>query len=388
MRVLIAHNRYRSGLPSGENVVVDQDVELLRGAGVDVVTYMPNSDEIESYGAPRKLALAGRPLFSRRTHRDIVGLIRQTRPDVIHLHNPYPLVSPSFVRVAAQHGVPTVQSVHNYRFVCPQGEHFRNGAVCTKCVGKRIPWPAVQHGCYRDSRPQSAVMTAALTAHKPTMTGLARLLPVSPFVADRLIDWGADPTRVTVHENAVADAGAPAPPGEGFLFAGRLDEQKGVNLLLDAWAGSGLDGRSRLLVAGDGPLRQRVEAAAGRMASIDYLGRVGKPEVASLIDGCAAVIVPSLWFEAMPMMVLEAFSRGRAVLAANVGATASLVDERVGARFEPTIDGLAQLLRSIDHEALACRGRAARVAYLERYTPQRRVERAMSIYTDVARVGV
>jgi glycosyltransferase involved in cell wall biosynthesis len=388
MRILVAHNRYRSALPSGENVVVDQDIELLRTAGVDVVTYTPSSDEIESHSTVAKLALSSRPVFSRRTRRDIATLIERTRPDVIHLHNPYPFVSPSFVPVAAKRSVPVVQSLHNYRFVCAQGEHFRDGGVCTVCAGKRVPWPAVQHGCYRDSRPQSLAMAAALTVHRSTWLGIDRLLPVSDFVAARLVEWGADPAKVVVHPNAVPDPGPPAPLDSGFLFAGRLDEQKGVGLLLDAWSRARLDGCTRLVIAGDGPLRARVEAAARTTASIEYRGRVDRTEMATLIDGCAAVIVPSLWFEAMPMMVLEAFSRGRAVLAANVGATASLVDERVGARFEPDADALATLLRSIDRASLDRWGRAARREYLKRYTPDRRVERAMSIYEDVAHVEV
>ncbi len=385
MRVLIAHNRYRSAWPSGENRVVDQDLELLRSAGVDVTAYIRSSDEIDGYGAADRLALLARPVFSRRSWNELDQLIEHERPDVIHLHNPFPLVSPAIIRLAARRRIPIVQSVHNFRHVCPAGTHLRDGRVCLDCSADRFPVPCVVHGCYRGSRTQSAVMSLALSAHRTTWNKLDRLLPVSGFVGERLRAAGFAADRIIVHPNAVTDPGTPTPLGEGFVFLGRLDATKGIDLLAAAWRASGLDGRLPLTIAGDGPLRSFVEGWADTSRSVRFRGAVDPSEAGSLIDRACAVVVPSRWFEALPMTVLEAFARGRPVLATDLGALASLVDDRTGWRFEATVSALAEALVRAAGDRRACleRGAAAREVYLGLYTPEQRVRRAIRIYGEL-----
>jgi hypothetical protein len=227
LKVLVVHNRYRSAMPSGENILVDTEVAMLRAAGVDVGTYLRDSDDIENFGSVARAGLALRPVISVPDVRRFRDRLRADRPDVVHLHNPYPLISPWIVRTAAAEGVPVVQSVHNLRHVCVNGLGFRDGQVCHDCVGHRLPWPAVVHGCYRGSRAQSTIMAAALATHRSTWPRVDRFLVCNPEMGDSLVSLGVPRARVVFKANAVTDPGPASPPapGCGFLLASRLSEE-------------------------------------------------------------------------------------------------------------------------------------------------------------------
>ena len=341
MRVLLVHNRYRSALPSGENQVVERDETSLREEGAEVRSYVRESDAIPSFGRLEKAALPIRPIHSFADTRAIDRILASWRPDVVHFHNPYPLISPAFIRRAQRAGAAVVQTVHNYRHVCPNGLYFRDGAICRDCTNRRVAWPAIQHGCYRGSRPQSAVMAAALARHRSAFRGVDLFVAVSEFTARFLVDdLGVDPDRVAVRPNSLPDPGPATPPGSGFLCAGRLEPIKGTALLADAWTLAQPAGHG-LVIAGDGPDRPRIEDLAARDSSVTYLGAVDRAEVLQQMDACCVVVVPSVGYEAMPMVVVEAFSRGRPVLATGHGAMADLIDREVGWLCEPTPASLA-----------------------------------------------
>src|ERR1043166_3888725 len=118
MKVVVAHNRYSSAQPSGENVMVDAEIAQLKAAGVGVVPFIRSSDEISTLPVARKALLPLSPIWAPTAQRDLAALLRAERPDVFHLHNPYPLLSPWVVRTAHRAGVPVVQTIHNYRHVC------------------------------------------------------------------------------------------------------------------------------------------------------------------------------------------------------------------------------------------------------------------------------
>lgn len=365
MRVVVVHNRYRSTQPSGENRVVEADIASLRAEGVEVFPYLRDSDEIETFSGIGKVAVSVRPLASPADSLAFRRLLRTVQPHVVHLHNPYPLISPWLVRTAKAERVAVVQTVHNYRHTCASGILFRDGHECTECVGSRLNWPAIKHGCYRDSRLQSVPMAASLALHRSTWELVDRFLPVGEHVADHLRAFGIADHKIVVRRNVMSEPPSPSPPGEGVLYVGRLAEEKGIRLLLDAWGRTEARTRTTLTIAGDGELRSLVEDAAKVDQTIVYLGLVDALAVSDLYQRAAIVAVPSVWPEPDPLAAVAALANGRAVVAIRVGAMARCIDDSCGRLAEPSPFGFA---RAID-EALETPseverlGRGARARY-------------------------
>jgi glycosyltransferase involved in cell wall biosynthesis len=368
MRVVVVHNRYRSAQPSGENRVVERDIAELEADGIEVFPYLRDSDEIDGFSILKTAAVAIRPLASPADSIALRRLIRDVQPQIVHLHNPYPLISPWIVRTAKAMRVPVVQTVHNYRHVCASGLFYRDGAECTECVGRAFPLPAIEHGCYRDSRLQTIPMAASLWAHRGTWQKVDRFLPVGEHVAAHLRAFGIRDDRIVVRPNVVTDPGVPAPLGEGALFVGRLTEEKGIRLLLEAWTLSGLGGEHMLTIAGDGELRPLVERAALHDPSLRYLGLVPADDVQALYARSALVVLPSLWPEPDPLSAIGALAAGRPVLACNVGALSTCITDSCGWLAEPSArsfsDELVSSLRSRDE--LGRRGIGAREEFVAR----------------------
>ena len=384
MKVVIAHNRYSSVVPSGENAVVAGEIDALARAGVTVVPFLRSSDEIGGLGGPLARArLAASPSYAAAAQRDLRALLRDQRPDVLHLHNPYPLLSPWVVRTAHAQGVPVVHTLHNFRQTCVNGLLYRDNHNCTDCVGRAIKTPAVRHACYRGSRTQSVAMAAALTLHRRTWRSLDAVLALTPAMAGYARTLGIPADRVVVRPNAVPDPGPHALPGDGFLFAGRLSAEKGVALLLDAWRSHPVGSLGTLRVAGDGPLAALVREAAAARTDVTYLGRLEPPEVAAAMRSAAVVVVPSTWDEVCPTVAVQALAHGRPVLGTDRGGLPWLVSG-AGWAVPPTVDGLAAGLRAAYDEAPA-RSAAARQSYLDRFTPERAMETLLSVYQTVMR---
>src|ERR1700712_1366446 len=296
MRVLVAHNLYRSSAPSGENQLVRAEIELLRDGGVEVVGLIQDSDDIPD-GIRGLLDAAPGPVYSRDGVRRFTRLLEEHRPDVVHLHNVFPLISPYVVRVAARHGVPVVQTVHNYRHGCVNGLHLRDGHTCTDCVGTRLGLPAVQHGCYRGSRAQTGPMAVGQVVHRRTWhRGVARFLALTAFMRDQLVATGIDQERISIRPTWVPDPGLADRAGRDVLFLGRLDQGKGVDLLLDAWRIAGRRSGRNLVLAGDGPLQRAVERAADEDPTVRWAGRLDPAGVAQAMRDAAYVAVPSRFF--------------------------------------------------------------------------------------------
>lgn len=385
MRVLVAHNRYRSTSPSGENQLVDAEVALLRDGGVEVVEMITDSDDIAS-GVGGVLQGAPGPVYSPSGVRRFRRLLRETRPDVVHLHNVFPLISPYVVRVAGRHDVPVVQTVHNYRHGCVNALHLRDGHTCTDCLGTRLSLPAIQHGCYRGSRAQSVPMAIGQVVHRGTWRdGVARYLALTPFMRDKLVATGISSERITIRPTWVPDPGIAGPLGRDVLYVGRVDGPKGVDRLLEAWRTGGRDSDRNLVIVGDGPLVPDVVRAAADDPTVRYRGRFEPSEVAEAMRDAAYVVVPSRVFEGYPLVVAEAFARGRAVLTVSGGSVGTIVDETTGWVVEPSAQALAAAIRSIDDPSAAHRGHAARASYDASGTPERGLATLLDVYSEVTR---
>jgi glycosyltransferase involved in cell wall biosynthesis len=390
MKVLVVHNRYRSAQPSGENAAVDNQIRHLLAAGVEVVTYFRSSDEIDAFAAGERLTLAARPIYSREDSQALRALMQTEQPDLVHLHNPYPLISPWVIRVASEARVPIVQTVHNRRFFCANGLAFRDGSDCSDCAGHRFAFPAVRHACYRDSKVQSLVMAGSLAAHRSTWDLVDRFLPVSEELAAEMRLAGVHNERLTVVPNGVddplgAEVTVAAPPNV-LLYVGRLDTTKGIHLLLDAWQIVAAQHPTAMLrIVGDGDERPAVAERAAQLPRVSLLGTLERSGVFAAMQAASVVVVPSLSKEALSVVVIEALAAGRPVIATRSGAVRSLVDDSVGWSVDAKAASLAHAMgEALSHpEEVAHRGAAGRHRFLSDFTREVATAKLLSAYSSV-----
>lgn len=381
MKVIVAHNRYSSAQPSGENTIVDAEIAQLTDAGVQVIPYLRSSDEIGSLSATGKALLPLSPLYAPAAQRALVRLIREHRPDLLHLHNPYPLISPWIVRTAHAHDLPVVQTVHNYRQVCASGVYYRDGHICHDCRGRTFPLPAIRHRCYRGSTAQSLIMASTLTAHRGTWHSVDRYIALTDAIAAHLRDYGIAQPRIAVKPNAIPDPGASDTPGDGFLFIGRLSPEKGLPLLLDAWARHPIGSLGPLRIVGDGPLRPQAEAAAAQRADVQFLGPRTPAQKWESFRASAVIVASSTWDDVLPTVVIEALATGRPVLGTALGGIPYLIGD-AGWTVPADVDALAAALPVARAGAAALSG-PARARYLDTFTPHRVTEQLLDVYRSL-----
>ncbi|MEV4705380.1 glycosyltransferase family 4 protein [Actinoplanes sp. NPDC049316] len=387
MKVVVAHNRYREAIPSGENVIVDTEIAQLTAAGIEVLPFQRSSDSIGDLPLAQKALLPVSPIWGRAAQRDLAELLSRERPDLLHLHNPYPLLSPAVIRTAHAHGVPVVQTVHNYRQVCSSGLYFRDGHNCHDCRGKAFGWPAVQHKCYRGSAAQSALMATTLAVHRPTWKSVDRYIALTGRIAAHLRDYGIPDDRIVIKPNGLPDPGEPAPLGDGFLYAARLSPEKGLALLLDAWRRHPVGALGHLRIAGDGELRPLAERAGAERADVTYLGPLDRAGMEAARRDASVVVAVPTWNDVLPTVILEAMAAGRPVLGTDVGGIPYLLglDEPVapaGWAVPPEAEALAAALPVARAEAARFAG-AARDRYLRAFHPDVVTRQLIDIYTEL-----
>jgi glycosyltransferase involved in cell wall biosynthesis len=398
MKIMQVHNRYRSTAPSGENRVVDTEAAALAGLGHEVIRFERHSDDIEGWSRARKAALPGRVVWSAEAHHALADELRRHRPDVVHLHNTFPLLSPAVLYACRDAAVPVVATIHNYKLACASGDFFRDGAVCHDCAG-RLPGPALRHGCYRGSRAATAPVALAMTAHRRAWRSLvSAYIFISAAQRDLLTGLRLDPDRVFVRHNLIPaqpglvtdaePAVAESPDTEPMIvYAGRLDAAKGVPLLMAGWdhyrAAAG-DGALRLLIVGAGPLEDEVGAWAATRPSVRLAGQVDGATCARLMSGARAVLLPSAWEETFGLVVVEAMALGVPPVATAHGSFTELITDGVdGVLFRPGDPAaLGQAVADVAAEPAryATYGRQARETYEKRFDPDRNLDQLTGIY--------
>jgi glycosyltransferase involved in cell wall biosynthesis len=381
-RVLQVHTRYRQ--EGGEDHVVAAERLLLEEAGIETEQVIfDNADLRESRSLAGDLKVATSAIWSRSAKRRVTASIAEQRPQLVHVHNTFAAASPSVYSAAAAQGIPVVQSLHNYRFVCPAATAFRDGHPCTDCVGRRLPWPAVAHACIRGSRAQSVVAATTLSVHRALGTferGIDAYLAGTSFQRQLMIDGGLAAERIQVVPNFLEpDPGAGSGPRTGVLYVGRLAEEKGITTLLQA--AELIPGS--VCVIGDGPLAPLVRQAAAA-GHVRYLGPLWSGDMREHLRNAAALAMPSIWFEGSPMVVIEAFAAGTPVIASRIGGLAEIIEDGItGLLTEPGDGGqLGERFRwAIDHPAeLAEFGAGARQHYESRYRGTTHLAALLDIY--------
>lgn len=383
MKILVAHNFYRSDAPSGENSVVVAELAQLRKSGLKVEEYVARSDSLVGGGIGLRARAAVSAIHSQRVAAEVSSRLRDNRPDVLHVHNVFPLIGPAIIRTAVRMGVPVVQTIHNYRHSCVNGLHFRDGSACTDCVGRLTPWPAVKHGCYQGSRLHSVPMAASSVINRGVWAQVSRYIALTPFMRTQLVNQGFDPTRVVVRPTPSDDLGRTPPPGANapLLYIGRLDSAKGIPLLLDAYEGSHTT--RPLWIGGTGPQADRVEAYARKDSRVRYLGGLDAQGVRLALQGSAAVVVPSLCLEGFPRVVAEAFSVGRPILTVAGGSVGSIVGSDLGWTVAPETSTLRKALEDLSVEEILKRGLNGRRYYEANCEPTQSMHCLLRIYSGV-----
>ena len=467
MTILVAHNRYR--VRGGEDSVFEAECRLLEDAGHRVVRYEKTNDSIvfDRVESPKsrvagpkseassptcdlepstcdarraarklravgaKLALALRTVWNPRTVREVRALIRAEKPDVVHCHNTFPLISPSIYFAAAREGVPVVQTLHNYRLSCLNGYFFREGKVCEKCLG-RTPWCGLRHRCYRDSLGGSLSLFAMLVVHRLLGTWrrkVTRYVALTDFARGKFELAGLPIRKITVKPNAfvaacgdesvglrvnVERSGAHAPDERRVVYVGRLSPEKGVGVLLRAWAllqKEGTDAPTArpiqapggpgaaeprhgpaptCVIIGNGPDRAALEGLAaelGLSSSVRFLGALPRSAALAELASASLLVLPSVCYETFGLVVLEAARQGVPALVPADSAPGSLVQDGVTGRHVVRGDpaALAAALRELlaDPAALRRMGEAARAAFeASDCRPDRNLARLLSIYAS------
>jgi len=379
-RILIVHNHYQQ--LGGEDAVVANEQALLTAYGNTTKLWTVSNDIIVGLGD--KLRTAWLTTYSHKARQHMRQLIAAFAPDLVHVHNFFPLLSPSIYDACAEEGVPVIQSLHNYRTICPGALLLRDGQPCETCI-TGSPYHAVLHGCYRSSRFGSLAVAHMVAVHRRRatwQTKVAHFIALSDFARRKFISAGFPAHRITVKPNFAPDTGVGNDmPRHGALFVGRISQEKGIVTLLQAW--SGLD--VPLRVVGDGPLAGQIWAAADR--PITMLGWQSPACVASEMAHAAFLVLPSEWYENFPVIIAEAFCHGLPVIASRIGAMADLVNDGVtGLHFTPGNSAdLAEKIRwaHSNPDAMRWMGVAARRKYEENYTPEANYKIITEIYDTV-----
>jgi glycosyltransferase involved in cell wall biosynthesis len=382
-KVIVVHNQYQQ--PGGEDEVFRGESLLLEQHGHQVIRYSLVNSAIATM--PR-LTVATKAVWNPVTRRELERLFRREQPRVVHFHNTFPLVSPSAYYAARSAGIPVVQTLHNYRLVCPGATFYRNGRVCEDCLGKWVPWPSIVHGCYRHDRAATTIVAGMVTVHRGVGTWANLVdcyIALSDFASRKFVDGGIPPSRIVVKPNfLVSDPGIGAHDRPFALYVGRLSSEKGLATLLEAWRRFARPAGFTLKIVGTGPLAN----SAVDDDSIEWLGWQSKPGVLSLMHDAAFLVAPSACYENFPMAILEAFATALPVVATNHGAMAEIVaHDETGLLFEPgDVDALAAALQKACAEPTRMRefGAAGRRQFEAKYTAAANYATLMGIY-DAAR---
>ncbi|MHB8218682.1 MAG: glycosyltransferase, partial [Candidatus Sulfotelmatobacter sp.] len=325
MKILLVHNTYQQ--PGGEDPVFEQERRMLEQAGHAVITYCRSNWDVDSYKGLRRISLAKRTIWASDTQKELLALLQQEKPDVVHVHNTFVMISPSIYFACYQAKVPVVQTLHNYRLLCPAATFFRDGKVCEECLTSL--WRGVQHACYHDSYSATAVVALMLGSHRLRNTWnreISSFVALSQFARNKFIEGGLPEDRIFIKPNFVhPDPGARSGDGEHALFVGRLSPEKGVSTLLAAW--KRLPQSIPLVIIGGGPDRELLEAqvAQEKLTNVQFRGQLPREQTLAAINNARFVIIPSAWYETFCMAIAESFACSTPVICSRMGVMQELV---------------------------------------------------------------
>ncbi len=391
MKVLIVHNQYQQR--AGEEAVVAAEAQLLRSREHEVREYLDDNHRISGMN---HFGVGIQTIWNDSSRKKLGALLMEFQPDLVHFHNIFPLISPSAYSACQEFSIPVVQTLHNYRLLCPNGTLYRDGAPCQECLSRRLKWNGVLHSCYRNSKLATMAVATMLVVHHSLGTWkekVTRYIALSEFSRRKFVEGGFQASKISTKPNFVSpDPGIRQSPGDHCLFVGRLSVEKGPDLLLQTW--SKVSRTIPLRIVGDGPLRGMLEQEkeAFELDNVVFSGALERHLVLSEMKRARFLVVPSRCYENFPLVVAEAFACGVPVIAPRLGATGEIVRDGVtGLHFEPA--SAEDLAKKVEwawthHSAMEEIGRAARAEFEARYTGERNYEILMQIYEKALSTSV
>lgn len=385
MRILSVHNYYK--IRGGEDESCKSEKSLLREMGHLVDEYEKDNISIPSY---RSWQLATQTIWSQESYQAVRQKLQHQSYDVVHVQNSFPLISPSVYYAAQAEGVPVIQTIRNYRLLCPNALFFRQGKVCEDCLNKAIPWPGIIHSCYRNNRLASGIAASMISIHRLLKTWdrkVDKYIALTHFARNKLIQGGLPANKIIVKPNFVnPDPGVGHGKGQFALYVGRLSVEKGLDTLLSAW--DKLQSPFPLRIVGDGPLSELVLDKIKESPHISWLGRKSIDEVHQLMGEASFLIFPSKWYETFGRVAIEAFAKGTPVIASQIGAIAELVEhKRTGLQFQPgdSLDLAEQVEWALSHpEELQQMRLEVRQEFEAKYTARANYQQLIEIYRMAA----
>lgn len=383
--VLVIHNHYQHS--GGEDTVFTAEKAMLRRQGHQNFEYVEHNDRINDMSL---LKGAVDTVWSRSSQSMLCQLLKKANPSIAHFHNTFLLISPSAYYVCQDAGVPVVQTLHNYRLLCPTATLFRQGKVCEDCLNKTPPWPGVLHRCYRDSASQTLVVALMLTLHRWMRTWSQQVdlyIALTEFAKRKFVEGGLSADRIVVKPNFIhPDPGVGSGRGNHALFVGRISSEKGLQTLIQAW--QDLEDIP-LKIAGEGPLLGEFHTAVEMqdLNQVELLGRLSHKQVLALMRDARFLVFPSECYEGFPMTIAEAFACGVPVVTSKLGGMAEIVkDSYTGLHFEP--GNTSDLATKVDWAWTHPRrieemGENARREYEDKYTAEMNYELLLQIYQRV-----
>lgn len=386
MKILLVHNFYQQ--PGGEDTVFELESAMLQRAGHEVFTYQRSNSEILKMGMMGKLAVPTKMIWAWDTAKAMRALLAKIRPDLVHFHNTFMLISPAAFSICKNMGIPVVLSLHNPRLLCPASTFFRQGSACSECVGRTVSWPGIMHACYRNSHVQTALVAAMVTTHRLLRTWenqIDRYIVFSEFYKEKFIQGGLPPEKISIKPHFVHPDPGPRNNTRGgyALFVGRLEPEKGVRTLLRAWK-SLTD--IPLKIRGDGQLLNEVYDhinSGGR--STEIVERLPEKDLIQLFKGASFLIWPSEgYYECFGLVAIQAFACSLPVIASRTGVMTEIVQENLtGLHF--TAGDSADLADKVrwawDNRSVMCEmGQRGRVEFEERYNEKNNYKQLLEIY--------
>lgn len=382
----MVHNYYQQS--GGEDEVFKNEIEILRNNNVEVSIYTISNSDIDNISKVEKIKTGVNAIWSYKQYKNIISILAKHKPDVVHIHNFFPLISPSIFYACSNMKIPVVQTLHNYRLICPAATFLRENKVCEDCLTGSL-YNSVKHGCYRESKVQTIPVATMISINRVIKTWknkVSRYIALTDFAKGKFVQAGIEEQLITVKPNFVIEPSTINDRRDNFLlFVGRISPEKGVGILLNAWSNIKDKKGMKLIIIGDGPDKDKFAKLYEEHEDIIFKGKIDHSKIINYMSRARFLLVPSIWYEGFPMTILEAYSVGTPVIASKIGSLQEVVKDSVtGFHFEKgSIDSLSKVIEEAlfykNYENLV---NQTKKEYLNKYTPTVNAKMLMGIYSE------